>query len=60
MPEREPILGMALVGGGPGAFIGPIRRVAAELKGGIRLVAGVFSRDAGKSTSAAPVVRLNK
>lgn len=38
-------LRMAMVGGGPGSFIGPVHRMAAELDGRIRLVAGVFSRD---------------
>lgn len=41
-----------MVGGGPGAFIGPVHRMAAELDGRIRLVAGAFSRDAGKSREA--------
>lgn len=40
---------MAMVGGGPGAFIGPVHRMAAELDGEIALVAGVFSRDPGRS-----------
>ncbi|MDE1145830.1 MAG: Gfo/Idh/MocA family oxidoreductase [Azospirillaceae bacterium] len=46
-------LRMAMVGGGPGAFIGPVHRMAAELDGRIRLVAGAFSRDADKSRAAA-------
>lgn len=44
---------MGMVGGGPGSFIGPVHRMAAELDGRIRLVAGVFSRDADKSRQAA-------
>ncbi|HEY0341838.1 MAG TPA: Gfo/Idh/MocA family oxidoreductase [Steroidobacteraceae bacterium] len=44
---------LALIGGGPGSFIGPIHRMAAELDGRMRLVAGVFSRDADKSLRAA-------
>jgi predicted dehydrogenase len=43
---------MAMVGGGPGSFIGPVHRMAAELDGRIRLVAGAFSRDADKSAAA--------
>jgi len=43
---------MALVGGGPGAFIGPVHRMAAELDGAIKLVAGAFSRDPKKSRAA--------
>lgn len=42
-----------MVGGGPGSFIGPVHRMAAELDGTIRLVAGAFSRDPGKSAKAA-------
>jgi predicted dehydrogenase len=44
---------LAMVGGGPGAFIGPVHRMAAELDGRLRLVAGAFSRDPAKSTLAA-------
>ena len=43
---------MALVGGGPGAFIGPVHRMAAELDGRIRLVAGAFSHDPARSAAA--------
>lgn len=42
-----------MVGGGPGSFIGPVHRMAAELDGRIRLVAGAFSRDAAKNAQAA-------
>ncbi|MBL8772054.1 MAG: Gfo/Idh/MocA family oxidoreductase [Phenylobacterium sp.] len=44
---------MAMVGGGPGSFIGPVHRMAAELDARIELVAGAFSRDAGRSAAAA-------
>ena len=37
-------LRMGMVGGGPGAFIGPVHRIAAELDGKIELVAGAFSQ----------------
>lgn len=40
-----------MVGGGPGAFIGPVHRMAAELDGRLRLVAGAFSRDPAKSAA---------
>jgi predicted dehydrogenase len=36
---------MGMVGGGQGAFIGGVHRIAAELDGQAELVAGVFSRD---------------
>ena len=43
---------MAIVGGGPGAFIGPVHRIAAELDRHIRLVAGAFSSDAERTRQA--------
>ena len=45
-------LRMGLIGGGPGAFIGPIHRIAAELDREIELVAGAFSSDAARSRQA--------
>ncbi|MCJ2187641.1 Gfo/Idh/MocA family oxidoreductase [Novosphingobium sp. 2638] len=36
---------MAMIGGGPGAFIGPVHAMAARLDGKIALVAGAFSSD---------------
>ena len=42
-----------MVGGGPGSFIGPVHRMAAELDGHIRLVAGAFSRDPARNAQAA-------
>ena len=36
---------MGMVGGGPGAFIGAVHRIAARLDGEIELVSGVFGRD---------------
>src|SRR5579859_6276257 len=44
---------LAMVGGGPGSFIGPVHRMAAELDGAFKLVAGAFSRDPVKSRAAA-------
>ncbi len=38
-----------MVGGGPGAFIGAVHRMAAALDGEYRLVAGSFSSDLGRS-----------
>lgn len=43
---------LAMVGGGPGAFIGPVHRMAAELDGRMRLVAGAFSSDPARSAAA--------
>jgi predicted dehydrogenase len=48
-------LRMALVGGGPGSFIGAVHRIAAELDGEIRLVAGAFSSDPARSQQAGAV-----
>ncbi len=42
-------LRMGMVGGGRGAFIGAVHRMAANLDGKIELVAGNFSSDAAKS-----------
>jgi predicted dehydrogenase len=43
---------MGMVGGGPGAFIGPVHRIAAELDGKIELVAGAFSQSPERSREA--------
>ncbi|MGQ3045374.1 MAG: Gfo/Idh/MocA family protein [Niveispirillum sp.] len=48
----EPVLRLGMIGGGPGSFIGPVHRMAAELDGKIRLVAGAFSSDAERSRQA--------
>jgi len=48
--ERK--LRMGMVGGGPGAFIGPVHRIAAELDGRIELIAGAFSQSAERSREA--------
>lgn len=42
-------LRLAMAGGGPGAFIGAVHRMAAELDGQIELVSGVFSSDPARS-----------
>ena len=43
-----------MVGGGPGAFIGAVHRMAARLEGRYELVAGAFSSDrsAARATGA--------
>lgn len=45
-------LRMGMVGGGPGAFIGPVHRLAAEMDGRIEMVAGAFSQSAERSRQA--------
>ena len=43
---------MGMVGGGPGAFIGAVHRIAANIDGEIELVCGAFSSDPRKSKQA--------
>ena len=52
-------LRMGMIGGGPGAFIGPVHRIAAELDREIELVAGAFSSDAGRSAAAGEAYRID-
>lgn len=46
-------LRLAVIGGGPGSFIGPIHRTAARLDDRFEIVAGVLSSDSGRSRVAA-------
>jgi predicted dehydrogenase len=48
-----------MVGGGPGAFIGPVHRIAAELDGKIELVAGAFSQSAERSRAAGEAYKID-
>jgi predicted dehydrogenase len=50
---------MGIVGGGPGAFIGPVHRIAAELDGKIELVAGAFSQTAERSRAAGEAYKID-
>src|SRR3984893_11499992 len=50
-PPRRIRLGM--VGGGPGAFIGAVHRIAARLDGHYELVAGALSSDPERAPAAA-------
>ena len=52
-------LRMAMIGGGPGAFIGPVHRIAAEMDREIELVAGVFSADPARSRAGGEAYRLD-
>lgn len=52
-------LRMGMIGGGPGSFIGPVHRIAAELDREIELVAGVFSSDPGRSRAAGESYRID-
>ena len=52
-------LRMGMIGGGRGAFIGAVHRMAARLDGEIDLVAGCFSSDAEKSRLSGEDLFLN-
>src|SRR6187397_406788 len=52
-------LRMGMVGGGRGAFIGAVHRMAARLDGEIDFVAGCFSSDAAKSKLSGEDLFLN-
>jgi predicted dehydrogenase len=51
-------LKMGMIGGGPGAFIGAIHRIAAAMDGEIELVCGAFSSDPEKSKQAGAALHL--
>ena len=55
--ERTVKYGM--VGGGEGAFIGAVHRLAARLDGRVELVCGAFSRDAGNTERTAAALGLD-
>jgi len=48
-----------MVGGGQGAFIGEVHRLAARLDGQIELVAGAFSRDAENTRATGQLLGLD-
>ncbi len=52
-------LRMGMIGGGPGSFIGPIHRIAAEMDREIELVAGCFSSDPDRSRAAGESYRIH-
>jgi len=47
-----------MIGGGPGAFIGAVHRIAANMDGEIELVCGAFSSDEEKSKQQGAILRL--
>jgi len=51
-------LKMGMIGGGPGAFIGAVHRIAANMDGEIELVCGAFSSDAEKSKQQGELLHL--
>lgn len=50
---RAPRIRLGMVGGGQGAFIGAVHRIAARLDDQYELVAGAFSSDAARSADSA-------
>src|SRR6185436_13467595 len=50
---------MGMIGGGPGAFIGGVHRIAANIDGEIELVCGAFSSDPEKSKQAGEILNLS-
>ncbi len=52
-------LKMAMVGGGIGAFIGNVHRLAVRLDGGVDLVAGAFDIDAKRGREQGELLGLN-
>ena len=52
-------LRLAIVGGGPGSWIGRMHRTAAEMDGWFRVTAGVVSSDASKARAAGVAVGLD-
>jgi len=57
MTDRK--IRMGMIGGGPGAFIGAVHRMAANLDGDIELVSGCFSSDPKKSKQAGKELHLS-
>jgi predicted dehydrogenase len=51
-------LKMGMIGGGPGAFIGAVHRIAANMDGEIELVCGAFSSDPEKSKQQGEMLHL--
>ena len=52
MAKTDGPLRLAMVGGGPGAFIGPVHLKATGMDRRYALVAGAFSRDPAKNAAA--------
>jgi len=59
MNTRNRKLRMGMVGGGPGALIGKIHRIAATMDGEVELTAGVFSRDFEKTRQTGQDLHLD-
>lgn len=55
---RQP-LRLGMVGGGEGAFIGAVHRIAAAIDGDWRMTAGAFSTDAGRNARTGEALGLD-
>jgi predicted dehydrogenase len=51
-------LRLGVLGGGPGSFIGEVHRIAARMDDHFEVVAGVLSRDPGRSRAAAAAIGI--
>ncbi|MEC5290557.1 MULTISPECIES: Gfo/Idh/MocA family protein [unclassified Aurantimonas] len=58
IPVARPIR-LGMVGGGQGAFIGAVHRIAARLDGEFALVAGAFSSDAERSAASGAEIGID-
>ena len=50
----------AMIGGGEGAFIGPVHRIAAAIAGNCELVAGALSSDPDKAKRSGAAIGLRQ
>lgn len=57
--KAQPRVRYGMVGGGEGAFIGAVHRMAAALDGEYELVCGAFSSDAARNNRSAETLRLD-
>jgi predicted dehydrogenase len=57
--STQPKLRYGMVGGGEGAFIGAVHRMAAALDGDYELVCGAFSSDAGRNQRSGELLGLD-
>src|SRR5687768_5110749 len=58
MTNTQPRIRYGMVGGGEGAFIGAVHRMAAALDGDYALVCGAFSSDAARNRRSAEALGL--
>ena len=56
---RAPRIRLGMVGGGRGAFIGAVHRIAARIDDQYELVEGCFSADPEKSAASAAMLRCS-